>query len=84
MNRLVPAALMTLAAALAAPAQAQAVRSEKNISLELANQIAAASVSACAANGYAVSATVVDRAGGVRAVQRADNAGPHTLGFKPA
>ena len=64
----------------AATASAQAVRTEKNISLELANQIASASVAACAANGYAVTATVVDRAGGVRAVQRADNAGPHTLG----
>ncbi|MEO7762470.1 MAG: heme-binding protein [Casimicrobiaceae bacterium] len=58
---------------------AQAVRTEKNMSLELANQIAAASVAACQANGYAVAATVVDRAGTVRAVQRADNAGPHTL-----
>ncbi len=46
-------------------ASAQSVRTEKNMSLELANQIAGA--------------TVVDRAGTVRAVQRADNAGPHTL-----
>lgn len=60
-------------------ANAQAVRNEKNISLELANQIAAASVAACSAKGYNVAATVVDRAGLVRAVQRADNAGPHTL-----
>ena len=64
----------------AAGASAQAVRTEKNMSLELANQIAAASVAACTTNGYAVTATVVDRAGTVRAVQRADNAGPHTLG----
>lgn len=64
---------------IAAAASAQAVRTEKNMSLELANQIASASVAACAANGYAVTATVVDRAGSVRAVQRADNAGPHTL-----
>ncbi len=61
-------------------AQAQAVRTEKNISLELANEIAAASVAACTGKGYAVTATVVDRAGSIRAVQRADNAGPHTLG----
>jgi len=61
-------------------AHAQAVRTERNVSLELANQIAAGAVSACAANGYAVAATVVDRAGTVRAIQRADNAGPHTLG----
>ena len=61
-------------------AHAQSVRTEKNMSLELANQLASASVAACQANGYAVTATVVDRAGSVRAVQRADNAGPHTLG----
>ena len=65
---------------LAAAARAQAVRSEKNMSLELANQIASATVAACTTNGYAVTATVVDRAGTVRAVQRADNAGPHTVG----
>ena len=64
---------------IATAASAQAVRLEKNISLELANQIASASVAACAANGHAVAATVVDRAGTVRAIQRADNAGPHTL-----
>lgn len=67
-------------AAFALPAQAQSVRSEKNMSLELANQIASATVASCAASNYAVTATVVDRAGGIRAVQRADNAGPHTLG----
>ncbi|MDO9359798.1 MAG: heme-binding protein [Polaromonas sp.] len=63
----------------AAAANAQAVRTEKNMSLDLANQIASATVAACTAGGYAVAATVVDRAGSVRAVQRADNAGPHTL-----
>ncbi len=60
-------------------ASAQSVRTEKNMSLELANQIAGATVAACTAAGYNVTATVVDRAGTVRAVQRADNAGPHTL-----
>jgi uncharacterized protein GlcG (DUF336 family) len=84
MNRLAPAALIApivlAAAVMSAPAHAQAVRTERNISLELANQIAAVGVAACAANGHAVAVTVVDRAGGVRAVQRADNAGPHTLG----
>ena len=60
-------------------ASAQAVRTEKNMSLELSNQIAGATVAACNASGYAVTATVVDRAGTVRAVQRADNAGPHTV-----
>lgn len=61
-------------------APAPAVRAEKNMSLELANEIASGAVAACAANGYAVSATVVDRSGVVRAVQRANNAGAHTLG----
>jgi uncharacterized protein GlcG (DUF336 family) len=68
-------ALTTLACA----AQAQAVRTERNMSLELANQLAGAAVAACTAGGHNVTATVVDRAGTVRAVHRADNAGPHTL-----
>ena len=77
----ISALALTLATA---AANAQAVRIEKNMSLELANQIALASVAACAVNGYAVAATVVDRAGTVRSVQRADNAGPHTLGASQA
>ena len=71
------------AAALATAAQAQgtgaAVRTERNMSLELANQIAAATVAACLANGHNVTAAVVDRAGQLRALQRADLAGPHSL-----
>ena len=81
MNKPFSASALVLALTLvAATAQAQAVRTERNMSLDLANQIASASVAACTANGYAVAATVVDRQGTVRAVQRADNAGPHTLG----
>jgi uncharacterized protein GlcG (DUF336 family) len=79
MPKLTPLCALVVSCA-AATASAQAVRTERNMSLELANQIAAASVAACTANGYNVTATVVDRAGSVRAVQRADNAGPHTLG----
>jgi uncharacterized protein GlcG (DUF336 family) len=71
-----PVLAITLAASLAS---AQAVRTEKNMSLELANQIASATVAACTAGGYNVSAAVVDRAGTLRALQRADNAGPHTV-----
>lgn len=65
-------------------ANAQAVRMEKNMSLELASKIAAATVAACSADKYNVTATVVDRAGTVRAVLRADNAGPHTVGAAQA
>lgn len=85
MTRLATTTTTTLAltvaalALLSAPAQAQAIRTERTLSLDLANQIAAGAVAACQAGGYAVTATVVDRSGGVRAVQRADNAGPHTL-----
>lgn len=78
MRKIIQLSAATLLAT-ATLAQAQAVRSEKNISLALANEIAAASVASCSAKGYAVTATVVDRAGTVRAVQRADNAGPHTV-----
>lgn len=64
----------------ATAASAQAVRTEKNMSLELANRIASATVAACASSNYNVTAAVVDRAGNLRALQRADNAGPHTVG----
>jgi uncharacterized protein GlcG (DUF336 family) len=71
----------TLALSLiASVANAQAVRTEKNMSLDLANQIAAATVASCSTGGYNVTAAVVDRAGTLRALQRADNAGPHTVG----
>ena len=80
MRNVLKISALALSLITAASANAQAVRTEKNMSLELANQLASATVAACAANGYAVTATVVDRAGSVRAVQRADNAGPHTLG----
>ena len=71
---------LATAATLAAPlSHAQAVRTERNMSLALATQLAADTVAACTASGHNVTATVVDRAGSVRAVMRADNAGPHTL-----
>lgn len=66
------------ATTLLAPAQAQ-VREEKTITLALANEAAAAAVAECQAKGFAATATVVDRAGQVKAIQRADGAGPHTL-----
>ncbi|MFZ6047672.1 heme-binding protein [Pseudomonas sp. CR3202] len=52
---------------------------EKNMSLEIASEIASATVKDCATKGYNVTAAVVDRAGGVRVILRADKAGPHTL-----
>ena len=79
MNTALKLAAVTLLCSAATLSLAESARSEKNMTLALANQLAAAAVSACQANGYAVAATVVDRAGGIRAMQRADNAGPHTL-----
>lgn len=75
-NRLIPLFVLAISTTVA---HAQPVRTERNMSLELANQIAAAGVAACRDKGYAVAVTVVDRAGSIRAVQRQDNAGPHTL-----
>lgn len=60
-------------------AQAQPVRTERNISLELASQLASDAMAACAGNGFNVSVAVVDRGGSVRVSQRGDMAGPHTL-----
>ncbi len=77
--RILATALAASLLAAAAGAQAQAVRTERTLTLALAQQVALETVNACAANGYAVAATVVDRAGTVRAMLRADNAGPHTL-----
>ena len=79
MQALAKASILALSLAAASLASAQSVRVEKNMSLDLATQIAAATVASCTAAGYNVAATVVDRAGTVRAVMRADNAGPHTL-----
>jgi uncharacterized protein GlcG (DUF336 family) len=62
-----------------ATAFAEGVLQEKNISLDLANEAAAAAVQFCQDKGWKVSASVVDRAGLLKAMQRADGAGPHTI-----
>ena len=72
-------AALGAAAVLVGSASGQSVRTEKNISLALATEIAIAAVADCVAKNYTVAATVVDRAGQIKAVQRADNAGPHTV-----
>lgn len=69
-----------LAALTLAPAAASAqVLQERNISLAVAQELAQATVEACAAKNFNVAATVVDRTGIVRTVLRADRAGPHTV-----
>ncbi|MFG0585391.1 heme-binding protein [Pseudomonas sp. zjy_9] len=56
-----------------------AVLNEGNLSTADAQKLASATVAACSAKGYNVSASVVDRAGLLKAFARADNAGPHTV-----
>ena len=63
----------------AVSAGAQPIRNERNMSLELASQLASTAVAACAAGGHAVTATVVDRGGQIKAVLRADNAATASL-----
>ncbi len=74
MKKLIVVALFASSAAYAAD-----VNTERNVGLSLAQALASATVEACTAKGYAVSATVVDRTGLQKVTLRADNAGPHTL-----
>jgi uncharacterized protein GlcG (DUF336 family) len=61
------------------PAAAQGTVTERNINAALAAEAVAAAVEACAGRGFRVSAAVVDRSGVLRALLRADGAGPHTV-----
>ena len=76
MKALLPLAL--LAAALPAHAQTD-ILPVKQIGLELARDIAMASVEACRKNGYNVSAVVIDRAGNLQVAMRDTLAARHTL-----
>jgi uncharacterized protein GlcG (DUF336 family) len=53
------------------------VLNERNISLQLALTIANAAMAACKADGFDVTAAVVDRAGDLKVLLRADTANPH-------
>ena len=50
----------------------------RDLSYAIAKTIAETAIDSCKANGYSVSAVVVDRAGEVIVALRGDNAGPHT------
>ena len=88
-NKLVLAGgvLMTAVSAQAAPQPVQAVQGQtinatvdsRSISSGAAVQVAQQAVAQCKADGYAVTATVVDASGTTLAQIRDDNAGPHTL-----
>ena len=70
-------AVVTAAVLIPAVAGAQALQ-ERNMPLAAAQSIAQSAIEACAAKGFNVAAAVVDRAGVVRALLRADRAGSHT------
>jgi len=78
---IIRAAALALAAGLALPgiAAAQGVIAERSISSTLAVEAAQAAVAACAERNFRVSAAVVDRHGILKALVRADGAGPHTV-----
>lgn len=63
----------------AATAQAADVLTERNVGMELARDIANEAIVACRADGYHVSAVVVDRHGLTRAALRDDLAARFTL-----
>ncbi len=71
--------LAALLAVSAAPAAAIDVLTERNIGMDLALDIAAATVRVCREEGYQTSAVVVDRFGIVRAALRDDLAARFTL-----
>jgi uncharacterized protein GlcG (DUF336 family) len=72
-STVVIAAIMALAP-MGADAQ---ILTERNISLQLALSIAQAAMAACKTDGYDVSVAVVDRAGDLKVMLRADTANPH-------
>ena len=76
MTKLIPAAITLVLVGSAAQAQ---VLQERNIPASIATEIATATVAACAAKNFNVTATIVDRGGVIRALVRADRAGPHTI-----
>ncbi|OJW48070.1 MAG: hypothetical protein BGO60_07730 [Thiobacillus sp. 65-1059] len=82
MKTLLPLALLVAslpAASLPALAAQPDVLPVKQIGLELARDIAMASVEACRQDGYNVSAVVLDRAGNVQVALRDTLAARHTL-----
>jgi len=64
---------------LVASASATELPKESVLPLSLATKATQAAVDKCMADGYRVSAAVVDRGGNVRALLRNDGIGPHTV-----
>jgi uncharacterized protein GlcG (DUF336 family) len=67
-------------------AQAQALVTERTLSLDAAREAATAALERCRSDGYNVTVTVLNRSGRLKAQLHDDNAGPHTIenSFKKA
>jgi uncharacterized protein GlcG (DUF336 family) len=73
------AACAVLAPGVAANAQAQALLTERNISLNAAYDAASGALGQCRKDGFRVTVTVLDRSGRTRVVLHDDGASPHTV-----
>ena len=73
--------VLCIAAVLSIPSRpwADELPKESVLPLSMATKALQASLEACKKDGYRVSASIVDRAGVLRAMGRADGAGPHTV-----
>ena len=71
-------AVIAIAFGLGAPANAQGVLMQRNVSLDLALEIANAARAACREAGYDTSVAVVDRSGQTVVIMRSDTASPQT------
>lgn len=81
-GRLIVAGMtMVLLLGIAAPRVmfADELPKEPQLPFGMANKAIQAALEACKKDGYRVSVSVVDRAGVLRAMGRADGAGPHTV-----
>ncbi|KGM26932.1 MULTISPECIES: GlcG/HbpS family heme-binding protein [Photorhabdus] len=58
---------------------ASSLITERNITLEVANKLASEAVQSCQSNNYNVTVSVIDKSGVLKAVQRMDKAGLHTV-----
>jgi uncharacterized protein GlcG (DUF336 family) len=81
LNRLFPAfaAGLLLTAVLPAQNQPAGVVPERNVTMSAAVEAAQAAVDKCRADGFRVTAVVLDRGGNVKAVLRDDGTSPHTV-----
>ncbi len=80
-NRILSLALAgsVLAGSMIAPAFAQGLLTEKRLSSTLASEAVATAVATCAAQGYRVTAALIDMGGQRQALLRGDGASLHTL-----